>query len=98
MEFLSAMALILVGLCIGYWFGFRKGFVVNISDEILEILKDMPVNIEISQIGDMFYGRLMGLGTFIGQSKNKDDIFDTAVLKYPNRTIVISNADEEEYD
>lgn len=95
MELFSFLFFFVVGVIVGFWMGFRKGYVQHVFKDVTAILEQMPVNVEISQIGDSFYGHQLGTKLFVGQSTNRDELFKIAALMFPDRVVIMSDAQEE---
>ena len=75
---------------LGYWRGLISGVDRNLSEKLQELMRHLPINVEIYESDGIYYCSILNLGTFIGQSAVKQDVLDMAMAKFPNRDIVVS--------
>jgi hypothetical protein len=95
------MEYVIVALVVGvfsYWRGLVAGVNENIVDQLKRLVEHIPVNLEIELLQGIYYGRILNLGPFVGQSTEKQEIIDMAMAMFPDRTIIVSSKVEEDHE
>ena len=73
------------------------------AEEVMEnttVIKDVMAKLIIVKVekhGDMFYLYEEGTDTFIAQGKTKDEISDVCIQRFPNKLVVLSNEQVDDY-
>jgi hypothetical protein len=87
MEYILALAALIVGLVVGYWRGFNNGLGKNIMFEMAQF----PLNVTVHTKDDIMYAYNMITEGFIGQSESMDGLIEVIRSKHPEQTIVFSH-------
>ena len=66
------------------------------TEEIKDVIAKLII-VNVEKHGDMFYLYEVGTENFIAQGRTKDEIADVCIQRFPNKLVVLSTEQENDY-